>query len=267
MGPLLFLIYMNDLPHFLPNVDITMFAGDTSFAKAFKGVNEIKECLVPAFSKICRWLKFDKLSLNTVKTEFMIIGTPNSICNFDKDPGSTPYLIVGDGDYRIRRVNLVKSLGLIMDDTLTWSNHIDYISGKVKQGVGIMKKTSKYLDKNSLLMLCRTLVETHFRYCNVIWGQCNETLLDKLQLLQNKAAKVITKMKYEDADLLKLICQLGWLTIRNLIKLDLGIHSCTKVKINFFQKQLETFMYLLVKSIHVRQGQLFQEMYFCPDIA
>ena len=178
VGPLLFLIYMNDLPHFLPDVNITMFADDTSFAKALKCVNEIKEHLVPAFSKICRWLKFNKLSLSTVKTEFMIIGTPNSICNFDKDPESTPYLIVGDGDCRIRRVNLVRSLGLIVDDTLTWSNHIDYISGKVKRGVGIIQKTSKYLDKNSVLMLYRTLVETHFRYCNVIWGQCDETLLE-----------------------------------------------------------------------------------------
>ena len=169
--PLLFLIYMNHLPHFLPNVDITMFADVTSFAKAFKGASEIKEHLVLPFSKLCRWLKFNKLSLNTVKTEFMITGTPNSICNLDKDPGGTLYLIVGDSDRRIRRVKLVKSLGLIVDDTLTWSN--------LKRSVGIIKKTSKYLDKNSLLMLYRTLVETHFRYCNVIWGQCAETLIDK----------------------------------------------------------------------------------------
>ena len=88
----------------------------------------------------------------------MIIGTPNSIYNLDKDLGSTPYLIVGDGDCRISR-ELVKSLGLIVDDTLIWSNHIDYISGKVKRGVGLIKKTSKYLDKNY-----RTFVETHFMY-------------------------------------------------------------------------------------------------------
>ena len=114
-------------------------------------------------------------------------------------------------------------------------------------------------------MLYRALVETHFRYCNVIWGQCNEPLLDKLQLLQNSAARVITKVKYEDADDLKLVCQLGWLTIRNLIKLDLGIFMY-KSQNNFFQKQLETFMYLLIKSNHIRQGQLFQEMYFCTGM-
>ena len=136
---------MNDLLHFLPNVDITMFADDTSFAKASKGVNKIKEHLVPALSKICWWLKFNKLSLNTVKTELMIIGTPNSSCNLDKDPGGTPYLIVGDGDCRIKRVKLVKSLGLMVDDTLTWSNNIDCISGKVKRSVGIIKKLYLYL--------------------------------------------------------------------------------------------------------------------------
>ena len=153
----------------------------------------------------------------------MIIGTPNNIRNIDRNPESTPYQIVGHNGSRISRVKSVKSLGLIVDDTLTWSDHIDYISGKIKRGVGVMKKTAKYLDENSLLMLYKTIVETHFRYCNVVWGQCNETLKDKLQLLQNRAARIITKTKYENADHLKLLCQLGWLTVRNLIKLDLGI--------------------------------------------
>ena len=223
IGPLLFIIYMNDLPQYVSDVDITMFADDTSFAKAFKSVSGIQENLIPAFSKICRWLNFNKLSLNTVKTEFMIIGTPYSINTLDQDPGSTPYMIVGADGCRFRRVKLVKSLGLIADDTLTWSNNIEYISTKVKRGIGVIKKTSKYLDKSSLLMLYRTLVETHFRYCNIIWGQCNETLKDKLQVLQNKVARIITKVKYEDADHLRLICQLGWLTVRNLIRLDMGI--------------------------------------------
>ena len=73
------------------------------------------------------------------------------------------------------------------------------------------------------MILYRTLVETHLRYCNVVWGQCNDTLIDRLQILQNKAARVITKVKYEDVDHLGLICQLGWLTVRGIIKLDFEI--------------------------------------------
>ena len=108
-----------------------MFADDTSFARDFKNADEIKEHLVPAFSKICRWLNIKKLSLNTVETEFIIIGTPNSISKLDRDPSGTPYMIVGASACRIRRVKLVKSLGLTVDDILTWSDHIDYISTKI----------------------------------------------------------------------------------------------------------------------------------------
>ena len=209
IGPSLFIIYMNDLPLYMPNVEITMFADDTSFARDFKNVYEIKEHLVPAFSKICRWHNINKLSLNTVKTEFVIIGTLNSISKLDRDPSGTPCnMIVGASGCCIRRVKLVKSLGLTVDDTLTWSDDVDYISAKIKRGIGVMKKTSKFLDKDSLLMLYRTLVETHLRYCDVVRGQCNDTLIDRRQILQIKAARVIMKVKYEDADHLRLICQL-----------------------------------------------------------
>ena len=132
-------------------------------------------------------------------------------------------MIVHASDCGIRRVKLVRSLGLIVDDTLTWSDHIYYISTKIKRGIGVRKKTSKFLDKNALLMLFWTLVETHLKYCNVVWGQCNDTLIDRLQILQNKAARLITKVKYDDADHLGLICQLGWITVCGIIKLDLGI--------------------------------------------
>ena len=123
---------MSDSPLYIPNVEITMFADDKCFARDFKNVDEIKEHLVPAFAKICRWRNTNKLSLNTVKTEFMIIGAPNSISKLDRDPSGTPCMIVGASDCRIRRVKLVRSLGLIVDDTLTWSDHIDYISTKIK---------------------------------------------------------------------------------------------------------------------------------------
>ena len=62
-------------------------------------------------------------------------------------------------------------------------------------------------------MIYSSLIEPYLRYCNIVWGQCDETLKDKLQALQNKAAKV----KYEDADHHKLLGQFGWLSVGNLI--------------------------------------------------
>ena len=62
-------------------------------------------------------------------------------------------------------------------------------------------------------MIYSSLIEPYLRYRNIVWGQCNETLKDKLQALQNKAARSIAKVKYEDADHRKLLGQFGWLSV------------------------------------------------------
>ena len=79
LGPLLFIIYMNDLPACVKDVNVTLYADDTSLDKAIRTSQELREELVPAFAKVCEWLKSNKLSLNTVKTEFMIIETPHCL--------------------------------------------------------------------------------------------------------------------------------------------------------------------------------------------
>ena len=84
---------MNDLPLFVTNAQIRMYADDTSFYNNIKSVNKIKDNLIPAFLKSCDWLRSNKLSLNTVKTEFMVTGSPNKLNNMDSDPVTKPYLI------------------------------------------------------------------------------------------------------------------------------------------------------------------------------
>ena len=70
---------MNDLLACVKDVNVTMYADDTSLDKAIGTLQELREELVPAFEKVCEWLKSNKLSLNAVKTEFMIIGTPHRL--------------------------------------------------------------------------------------------------------------------------------------------------------------------------------------------
>ena len=71
--------------------------------------------------------------------------------------------------------------------------------------------------------LYKSLVEPYFRYGNTVWGLCNDNLIDKLQLLQNRVARIITDTSYDSADHQLLLTDFGWLNIRQLIMFDLGI--------------------------------------------
>ena len=123
----------------------------TSFC--FGTVAGTQEELTPALKKVYNWLRCNKLSLNTVKTEFMSIGTHQKLERFDHDPAATPCMISTCTDCEIRRVRIVKYLDLIVDDTLTWIDNVEYISTKIRRGIGILKRTSKFLREGSLLMI------------------------------------------------------------------------------------------------------------------
>ena len=88
-------------------------------------------------------------------------------------PDTTPYVLFVN-DASIKRVKQVKNLGLIIDENLTWEHHINYISQKIKRNVSILKCMSKVLSTESLCMLYKTLIEPHFRYIAVLYGETVE---------------------------------------------------------------------------------------------
>ena len=222
LGPLLFIVYMNDLPSAAKDVNITMFADDTSLNQEIKTASDIEDNLIPAFAKVYDWLRHNNLSLNAIKTEFMIIGSHHRVGRLDNTPESTPY-IVQVGDMMIKRVTKAKYLGLVVDENLSWDEHVEY-RAKKSRNIGIIKRTRSILPHELLTTLYMTLVEPHFRYCDIVWGQCNETLKDKLQTLQNRAARVICNRRFEDVgDHQELLNHLGWLNVRQLFSLDHGV--------------------------------------------
>ena len=194
LGPLPFVIFMNDLPLAVKEAEIILYADDTSLSKDFKTTNKLKEQLIPAFSKVCEWLKCNKLSLNALKTEFMIMGTSQKLSSLDSDPIMRPFKLILN-NYEIKRVKKTKYLGMIVDDTLTWEDHIDYITMKISRDVGIIRRVRELIPEKALLLLYQTLIDPYFRYCSTVWGQFGETLKDKLQALQNRAARSIAKVK------------------------------------------------------------------------
>ena len=150
LGPLLSIIYMNDLASYAQDVHITMYADDTSIDSAFQTCQQLKEELMPAFAIVCKWLKVNKLSLNTVKTEFMLIATSQRLNQLDQNPESTPYAIVIDQKEvrRVKLVKFVKYLGMIVNDKLTWSQHVDYISSKITRNIGVLKRIRHFIPRS-----------------------------------------------------------------------------------------------------------------------
>ena len=158
----------------------------------------------------------------------MLIGTSQRLNQLDQNPESTSHAIVID-QKEVRRVECVKYLGMIVDDKLTPSQHVDYVSSKITRNNWHIKGYKAFYSQGVPVVTLSYFNRTIFKYCSVVWGQCSETLRDKLQTLQNKAARAIAKVRYDKANHSKLIIDFGWLSVRNLIKLAIGIFACKEL--------------------------------------
>ena len=159
LGPLLYIM--------VNTANISMYADDTDLSARITNGSDISSKLVPEFLEICEWL-----SLNALKIEFMIIGSHHRV-NLGQPER-----------YQLQGLK-TKSLRLVTDEFLTWDNHIEFVAKKIKN-LGMMKKIKGSVPKDSLVTLYKTLVEPYLKYCNIICGQCGNTLVEKVQTLQIK---------------------------------------------------------------------------------
>ena len=203
LGPLLFLIYINDLPNCLSISKPRMYADDTHLTFASNCVDTINEVLNRDLAKVNEWLIANKLTLNASKTEFMLIGSRQRLCTFDKSPS------LSIDDKSIKHVSSTKSLGVHIDENLSWNVHIETIAKKIASGLGALKRCRRFVPQSTLHSVFNALIQPHFDYCSVVWGHCNKTLFDKLQKLQNRAARILTFSSY-DTNAGLLFERLGW---------------------------------------------------------
>ena len=164
----------------------------------------------------------------------MLIGTTQALSKIGN------LLAVRVNGQLIRRVYKSKHLGLIVDDKLSWKDHIDLISSKIRRNIGVMKRVREYVPADILILLHRTLVEPYLRYCNTTWGYCGTTLLNRLQALQNRAARVIKGLKYDEADHPKILRELGILSVEKLVRLDTAL-LVYRIENNLAPEQLSDF--------------------------
>ena len=203
LGPLLFLIYINDLPHCLTYSEPRMYADDTSLTLASTDIEHINYCLNHDLSNVYEWLSANKLTLNMTKTEFMLIASRQKLSQFMESPS------LAINENAIEQVTSAKSLGVYVDQNINWECHIENVSKKIACAIGAIKRIRHLTPLNVLVNVYNSLIQPHFDYCNVVWGNCNKGLSKKLQRLQNRAARILMSASY-DSNLDDLFRALGW---------------------------------------------------------
>ena len=205
LGPLLFLIYINDLAN-CTSLFTLLFADDTSFLISGKKLNEVIELLNVELKKICYWFRTNELSLHPGKTKFMIFTKNESNINFDELNIVLDNNNVNQNDenniIKLSYVNsnseipAIKFLGVHIDPKLNFKHHIDAIHSKVSRSLFAINSVKHFIDKRALKTLYNSLVHSHFLYCIPIWSCASKSSFKKLELLQKKAIRTISLSKY-----------------------------------------------------------------------
>ena len=187
LGPLLFIIYINDLVNVSQIINLIMFADDTNLFISDNDIVNLTKKTNIELNKISYWFKLNKLSLNTKKTNFIFFKSKT------KSPYSIPDIKIDN--IKIEQVNKTKFLGVIINETLTWNDHIMTVKQKVQRNIGVIYRIRINLPLDVLHSLYYTLINPYFEYCNIVWAIHRSSLLKNLFICQKKAVRVITMSK------------------------------------------------------------------------
>ena len=184
LGPLLFLIYINDLPAALDKLVPVMFADDTNLVIKGKNLPEVVAILNNELESLNDFFKANKLKLNTDKTKLVCF---RKKCH--------PFLednlgVVMDGVILDREKNTT-FLGITLDEHLTWEDHCIKVANKMARNTGVLNRIKKVVPTPSLLTIYNSLIFSHLSYGLEVWGGTSAKNLKRIVGLQKKATRII----------------------------------------------------------------------------
>ena len=192
LGPLLFIIFTNDLPSVLDKSKCILFADDTTVYYSSDDIADLIESIQQDLSRMYEWFCANKLSLNIAKTHFVLFSPPSS----DKHDYISALEL---GQFSIGRVKVAKFLGLYIDEDLTWDAHIKHVFCKMSSGSYALRSAKKLLDRANMNTLYYSLVHSHLAYGISIWGSASKSKLHKLEISQNKCVRNVCNVNYKSS--------------------------------------------------------------------
>ena len=184
LGPLLVILFINDLHKNIEFSTVHHFVDDPNLLVVEKLLKKLNKHLSRGMKLVVEWIRANKLSLNTSKTELVIFKSRNKTITKNLN-----FRISGQ---KIQPTSQVKYLGVTLQDDLHWATHLGNLRKKLSHSIGLLSNIRHYVLKHLLWTLYYSLFNSHLIYACKIWGQ-NQTnnLFKKLLLLQEKAIRII----------------------------------------------------------------------------
>ena len=185
LGPLLFLIYINDLQYSIQYSSAVLFADDTTILQGHKNLKYLKWSMEEDLKLIIDWFKANLLTINLDKTECILFPSSNR--------NTQLHIELELGEYKIRNTNQVKFLGLWIDQKLQWNKHVNTLVMKLKQNTNLLQVGNKFLNKDSKKLVYYAHIYSHIVYGLLVWGNMIEKIMRaKLQKCMDACIKLIT---------------------------------------------------------------------------
>ena len=184
LGPLLFLLYINDIVNVSNKVNMILFADDTNVFMSGENTDEIIQSINVELEKIHQWLCLNKLSLNVTKTQYIVFNVRRNC--------SPPSKHVYIDNKIVSQVYSTLFLGVKLDSKLLWNEHIQMIKNKISKNIGIILKVKHLFHVSTLRTLYFSFIHPYLTYCIEVWGKAAKVYLDSLYRLQKLCCRLIS---------------------------------------------------------------------------
>ena len=183
LGPILFLLYINDLPSVCNEAKFLLFADDTTVLYSAPTFNELQLQICHSFTKITLWLHANRLSLSIPKTFYQLYAPGNA---------EIAGLSIPVGGVNLKRASTVRYLGVLVDEDLKFKSHIAKVSSLTSRNLGIISRAKYLLNKKMMILLYNALILPYLSYCLVVWGSNYEANLKPIITVQKRAIRLIS---------------------------------------------------------------------------
>lgn len=190
LGPLLFLIYINDIQNATHRTSLIQYADDTTLYCSGPNTAILKDNITTDLTKLVSYFNSNSLQLNLTKTNYMTLKPKNSRANNDTD---THITILNTDIHRVKETTF---LGVILDEKLSFHSHIKKTENKVSSGLYALRSVKNILPKHHLKLIYHALISSHLTYGVTLWHTASTTHLRRLTVLQKKAIRTITNAPY-----------------------------------------------------------------------